>query len=96
MMAKRTQHRGNAQKRATAFDKIAGAHIRKYRSALGMSQTALGDAAGVTFQQVQKYENGSNRMALPTFCRIARAFSYGGVCSPTELLADIMREAGLA
>ena len=32
------------------------------RMMLGMSQTNLGDAIGVTFQQVQKYENGSNRI----------------------------------
>ncbi|WP_422035394.1 helix-turn-helix domain-containing protein [Reyranella sp.] len=43
-------------------DVHVGSRLRQRRSLLGMSQTALGRAAGVTFQQVQKYERGANRM----------------------------------
>ena len=43
-------------------DVHVGKRLRQRRSLLGMNQTALGQAAGVTFQQVQKYERGANRM----------------------------------
>lgn len=39
-----------------------GKRLRQKRTILGMSQEALGNAIGVTFQQVQKYERGANRM----------------------------------
>ncbi len=40
--------------------------LRQRRKQLGMSQTALADKLGLTFQQVQKYESGSNRMSAST------------------------------
>jgi transcriptional regulator with XRE-family HTH domain len=43
-------------------DKHVGSRVRMRRMMLGMSQTKLGDALGVTFQQVQKYEQGRNRI----------------------------------
>jgi transcriptional regulator with XRE-family HTH domain len=43
-------------------DKHVGSRVRMRRMMLGMSQTKLGDALGITFQQVQKYENGKNRI----------------------------------
>jgi hypothetical protein len=43
-------------------DVHVGRHMRLRRSLLGMGQTALGDAAALTFQQIQKYERDSNRM----------------------------------
>ncbi|WP_421706989.1 helix-turn-helix domain-containing protein [Algihabitans sp.] len=39
-----------------------GRRLREKRVALGMSQSALADKLGITFQQVQKYESGANRM----------------------------------
>ncbi|MDG4721742.1 helix-turn-helix domain-containing protein [Thalassospira aquimaris] len=42
-------------------DVYVGSRIRLRRTLLGMSQTALADALGLTFQQVQKYERGMNR-----------------------------------
>jgi len=45
------------------IDKHVGSRVRQQREALGISQAALGMAIGVTFQQVQKYENGVNRIA---------------------------------
>ena len=44
-------------------DDQVGARIRQRRSLLGMSQTSLGEAVGLTFQQVQKYERGANRIS---------------------------------
>jgi transcriptional regulator with XRE-family HTH domain len=43
-------------------DKHVGARVRMRRLMLGMSQEKLGDALGLTFQQVQKYEKGTNRI----------------------------------
>ena len=44
------------------IDKHVGSRLRMRRMMLGMSQEKLGDAFGLTFQQVQKYEKGVNRM----------------------------------
>lgn len=50
------------KRRTTAADHDIGARVRMLRLQKGMSQTALGDALGLTFQQVQKYEKGANRV----------------------------------
>lgn len=44
-------------------DVHVGARIRLRRTLLGMSQSALGERIGLTFQQIQKYEKGSNRVS---------------------------------
>jgi len=44
-------------------DKHVGKRLRMRRSLLGMSQEKLADAVGVTFQQIQKYEHGTNRVS---------------------------------
>ena len=43
-------------------DKIVGRNIRIYRLAKGLSQTDLANKLGITFQQIQKYEKGTNRV----------------------------------
>src|ERR1700683_4510991 len=50
-------------KRIDAYDIRLGKRVRAYRLSLGMSQPARTEKVGVTFQQIQKYENGANRMA---------------------------------
>ena len=50
------------KKAANPVDKHVGSRVRMRRKMLGMSQTKLGDALGITFQQVQKYEKGTNRI----------------------------------
>jgi transcriptional regulator with XRE-family HTH domain len=60
-------------KRVTATDAVVGEHIRAFRKAVGVSQTELGKRIGVTFQQVQKYENGTNRVGAGRLTQIARA-----------------------
>jgi transcriptional regulator with XRE-family HTH domain len=47
----------------TNVDAYIGGQMRKRRVALGWSQETLGKRLGVSFQQVQKYENGSNRVS---------------------------------
>lgn len=49
-------------KTPSAIDQRLGAQLRARRLALGISQTELANKLGVTFQQVQKYENGMNRI----------------------------------
>jgi transcriptional regulator with XRE-family HTH domain len=58
--------------RATdAVDKSVGRQIRIRRITLGMSQTDLAEALGLTFQQVQKYEKGANRISAGRLLRLA-------------------------
>jgi transcriptional regulator with XRE-family HTH domain len=45
-----------------SIDKHVGSRVRMRRLMLGMSQEQLGEALGLTFQQVQKYEKGTNRV----------------------------------
>jgi len=54
------------------IDVEVGKRIRVYRKRAGLSQTHLGDALNLTFQQVQKYENGINRVAPSRLEVIAR------------------------
>jgi transcriptional regulator with XRE-family HTH domain len=46
-----------------AVDKYVGSRLRMRRNMMGISQEKLGDALGLTFQQVQKYEKGANRIS---------------------------------
>jgi transcriptional regulator with XRE-family HTH domain len=48
---------------ATAIDAYIAAQIRAHRITLGWSQAALGEKLGVSFQQIQKYESGTNRVS---------------------------------
>jgi len=52
-------------------DKYVGSRVRMRRIMLGMSQEKLGDALGLTFQQVQKYEKGANRVSASRLTHIA-------------------------
>jgi transcriptional regulator with XRE-family HTH domain len=68
------QKRVNSKPRsATAIDGVIGERIRARRLEIGMSQEKLADAIGVTFQQIQKYEKGVNRVAASTLFAIAQA-----------------------
>ena len=64
-------------KRIDRVDVRVGGRIRAYRRSLGMSQTALGNKVGVTFQQIQKYENGINRIGSGRLSNIAAALGVG-------------------
>jgi transcriptional regulator with XRE-family HTH domain len=58
-------------KAATEIDALIGAKIRRYRLEAGMSQTELGQASAITFQQVQKYERGANRVSVARLAQLA-------------------------
>ena len=62
-----------AKKFPNPIDKYVGGRVRMRRMMLDMSQETLGDALGITFQQVQKYEKGTNRISasrLQHICHI--------------------------
>ncbi len=83
-------------------DVIVGQNIRIYRQKAKLSQTELGARIGVTFQQVQKYEKGTNRVGASRLARIAHALKVpipllfegvrekysGEVATPQDLLTD--------
>jgi transcriptional regulator with XRE-family HTH domain len=55
------------------MDIALGAAVRLRRKTLGISQEALAEQCGVSFQQIQKYENGANRISFSRLVQIARA-----------------------
>ena len=60
-----------AKRSSNPIDKHVGSRVRMRRKMLGMSQTKLGDALGLTFQQVQKYEKGTNRISASRLQQLA-------------------------
>jgi transcriptional regulator with XRE-family HTH domain len=78
------------------MDLALGTTIRLRRRSLNMSQGELAELCGVTFQQIQKYENGSNRISFSRLVRIADALK----CRVTDLVGpldnlDVDSEEGL-
>ena len=76
----------NDERAANAVDRKLGQRVRSRRLEIGMSQERLAELLGVTFQQVQKYEKGVNRVAASTLIRVARALD----CKITDLVPDDM------
>lgn len=60
-----------SNKMAYPVDKHVGSRVRMRRLMLHVSQTRLGDALGITFQQIQKYEKGTNRISASRLQQIA-------------------------
>ena len=87
-----------AKKAPNPTDKHVGSRVRMRRMMLGMSQEKLGDALGLTFQQIQKYEKGTNRIGASRLQQISHilqvpvAFFFEG--APTAQTAG--RHEGLA
>jgi transcriptional regulator with XRE-family HTH domain len=91
-----------SNKSATKYDKLIGEKIRGQRLKMGLTQEELGDKLGVTFQQVQKYEKGINRVGSGRLYEIAELLEIpvasffegdtkprtGRNPSPFDLLAD--------
>jgi transcriptional regulator with XRE-family HTH domain len=69
---------------ASAIDKYAGARLRMRRLELGLSQEKIAEALGLSFQQLQKYEKGANRMStgrlhqLAALLRVPPSFFFDG------------------
>ncbi len=70
------------------MDVHVGARIRLRRTLMGMSQERLGDALNITFQQVQKYERGVNRVGASRLFDVSRALDV-----PISFFYDDMPEA---
>jgi transcriptional regulator with XRE-family HTH domain len=84
-----------AKKQINPIDQYVGSRVRMRRKLLSMSQEKLSDALGLTFQQVQKYENGKNRIGSSRMCQIAQAlqtpvafFYEGAPGQPGAVVAD--------
>ncbi|MGZ3326781.1 MAG: helix-turn-helix domain-containing protein [Xanthobacteraceae bacterium] len=93
----------------SAIDAHVGSRLRKRRRMLGMSQEKLGEALGLTFQQIQKYERGINRMgasrlqqaadllgvSVPFFFEGADDEPYKGALSPSYIDDFVSSSEGL-
>lgn len=91
-----------AIRKSGPLDAMVGAKIRMHRINRGMSQTVLAERIGVTFQQVQKYEKGANRVGASRLSQIASVLGISvgelfessaevgscGLNSPVHLLAE--------
>ena len=83
--------------RANSVDGHVGARVRLRRKALGLSQQVLADELALTFQQVQKYERGTNRISASKLYEISRtlgvpvAFFFEGLAAKD---ADETADAG--
>jgi len=78
-----------AKKAPNPIDKHVGSRVRMRRMMLGMSQEKLGDSLGLTFQQVQKYEKGTNRIGasrlqqISLILQVPVSFFFEGVPTPS-------------
>ena len=68
------------------LDIALGLRVRLRRKELGLSQADLARATGITFQQVQKYEKGTNRISFSRLVGISQALD----CSVRDLIADLV------
>jgi transcriptional regulator with XRE-family HTH domain len=78
-------------RKADAYDREVGLRVRTLRISRRMSQSGLGDRLGITFQQIQKYESGSNRIGAGRLQRIAEIFEV-----PVAALFGASRREGRA
>jgi transcriptional regulator with XRE-family HTH domain len=74
-------------------DVHVGQRMRQRRTLLGMSQSVLGDAIGLTFQQVQKYERGANRVSSSRLFDLGRVLDVPVAYFFQEMSADTQRKA---
>nr|WP_321463960.1 helix-turn-helix transcriptional regulator [uncultured Cohaesibacter sp.] len=63
------------KKSPNEYDVYVGARVRMARSMAGISQEKLGEHLGITFQQVQKYEKGTNRISASKLVEIGHALN---------------------
>lgn len=90
-----------AKNKPNSIDVAVGARIRLARMEAGISQSGIADKLGVTFQQVQKYENGTNRCAPSRLTPIAEItgkpiswfYAEQGVADPRRYLVTRMMTA---
>ena len=75
-------------KRPTEFDQKLGERVRNYRLKQGLNQKDLAHNLQISFQQVQKYEKGDNRISSERLCKLAQALHV-----PVERLVDKLYDA---
>ncbi len=75
----------NADHVSNPLDIALGARIRIRRKSLGLSQDDLAVKVGLTFQQIQKYERGANRVSFSRLVEIARTLK----CRVQDLIGDL-------
>jgi transcriptional regulator with XRE-family HTH domain len=75
-----------AVRKSGPLDAMVGARIRMFRINRGLSQTVLAERIGVSFQQVQKYEKGANRVGASRLSQIASVLgiSVGELFEPSR------------
>jgi transcriptional regulator with XRE-family HTH domain len=73
-MPKGVAKKARTKKMPDPVDSYVGEQIRRFRLAKGKSQSKIADALGLTFQQVQKYEKGANRIAPGRLAKLADLF----------------------
>jgi len=76
-------------RQVTELDRCVGARLRATRQHRGLSQSAVAERLGVSFQQVQKYENGTNRMSVSTFVTVAEALGLSPLLLLDRCLQDL-------
>ena len=82
------------QKVPNPTDKHVGARVRMRRMMIGMSQEKLGEALNLTFQQVQKYEKGVNRIGasrlqqIATILGVEPAFFFEGLAPSSVITVE--------
>ena len=72
---KKAKRKSASPRSSNAIDEFIGARMRERRQALGISQTNLGKTLGVSFQQIQKYESGRNRVSAGRLFDICKALN---------------------
>ena len=72
MQSDESTDRPDREHRPSPIDVHVGGRVRLRRTLMGMSQERLGEALGLTFQQVQKYERGVNRIGASRLFDLAR------------------------
>jgi transcriptional regulator with XRE-family HTH domain len=70
------------------IDRQIGQTIRQIRLARGISQEKFAEQIGVTFQQIQKYENGNNRLSVSALVLICKAFAV----NPMDIIGPLVGE----
>ena len=73
-MAKSKPRSGQRTRKPSPVDVHVGIRVRQRRVLLGMTQTDLADTMGLTFQQVQKYEKGTNRISASRLYGLSQVF----------------------
>ncbi len=88
--------------RSSDFDRELGAKLRAARISAGMTQTAFGQAIGVSFQQVQKYETGRDRVAASTLQKLGEVLGihpgefFGETTAPVGGVAELWEAMSMA